>query len=88
MASEEDSSYCHLQDSDGEAGERTTKQFKKILVIDDEDDQLDVMTHILRDTYTVTGVNSGKEAINRLNNDEYDMIICDFKMPGIDCRGI
>ena len=88
MASEEDSSYCHLQDSDGEAGERTTKQFKKILVIDDEDDQLDVMTHILRDTYTVTGVNSGKEAINRLNNDEYDMIICDFKMPGIDGAGV
>ncbi len=88
VASEEDSSYYCSQDSKGEIIERTIKQFKKILVVDDEDDQLDVMKHILSDKYTVVGVNSGNEAINRLNNEEFDMIICDFKMPGIDGAGV
>ncbi len=61
---------------------------KRILVVDDEEDQVDVIRHILRDKYTVTGVNSGKEAIERLGKEMYDLVICDLKMPGIDGAGV
>lgn len=64
------------------------KNTKRILVVDDEEDQLDVMRHILGDKYSVVGVNSGKDAIDRLEKEEYDLVVCDVKMPGIDGAGI
>ena len=83
-----DASYLSLQNHMEEVTGNSEMKLKKILIVDDEDDQLDVMKHILRGTYIVTGVNSGTEAINKLNNEDYDMIICDVKMPGIDGAGV
>lgn len=64
------------------------KNTKRILVVDDEEDQLDVMRHILGDKYSVVGVNSGKDAIDRLEKEKYDLVVCDVKMPGIDGSGV
>lgn len=61
---------------------------KRILIIDDEEDQVDVMQHILQDKYDTVGVHSGKEAIEWLKADVYDLIVCDVKMPGIDGAGV
>lgn len=88
IPSAEDTYYHSLQNSMEEVTNRPDIKLKKILVVDDEDDQLDVMKHILGDKYIVTGVNSGNEAINKLIIEDYDMIICDFKMPGIDGAGV
>ncbi len=88
IKSAEDASYHTLQGSGDKVTDGPGMMLKKILVVDDEDDQLDVMKHILGSQYNVTGVNSGNEAIMKLNKEDYDMIICDFKMPGIDGAGV
>ena len=70
----------------GKAEERRDK--KRILIVDDEEDQVDVMTQILKGRYAVTGTNSGQEAIEKLKNEKYDLIVCDVRMPGIDGAGV
>ncbi|MBI5097038.1 MAG: response regulator, partial [Nitrospirae bacterium] len=64
------------------------KDKKRILIVDDEEDQVDVMQCLFKDRYTTVGVNSGKEAIERLTAEVYDLIVCDVKMPGIDGAGV
>ncbi len=88
ISSIEDASYYSLQDTVEEIAAIHDVKKRKILIVDDEDDQLDVMKHILGDKYNVTGAASGNEAINKLNDEVYDMIICDIKMPGIDGAGV
>ena len=55
-----------------------------ILIVDDEEEQRDVIRHILMSRYICSGVGTGEEAIHRLENEAFDMVICDVKMPGID----
>jgi two-component system alkaline phosphatase synthesis response regulator PhoP len=38
----------------------------------------------LADSYDVESANNGSEAIARLENDIFDLVIMDFKMPGQD----
>jgi len=70
----------------GKGGAKKDK--KRVLIVDDEEDQVEVMQYILRERYTTVGVNSGKEAIERLKSEVYDLIVCDVKMPGIDGAGV
>ena len=84
----EDFAYHPVSDSDVSAHFGDKGQIKRVLIVDDEEDQLEVMKRILRDEYAVVGVNSGRDAIKMLGNEEYDLIICDVKMPGIDGAGI
>lgn len=88
VTSEGDASCSVLQGTLEETSNVRGAESGKILVVDDEDDQLDVMKHILGDKYDVTVVNSGSAAIERLGKEDYDMIICDFRMPGIDGAGV
>ena len=57
----------------------------KILFVDDEVIFADNMSKLLgnRD-YKVTTVYGGEEAIRQLEKDEFDIIILDLKMPGMD----
>lgn len=64
------------------------KDKKRVLIVDDEEDQLDVMRLILKDRYNVEGVNSGKGAIEKLAKEAFDLIVCDVKMPGMDGVGV
>jgi CheY-like chemotaxis protein len=61
---------------------------KVILVVDDDQDMLNLVEFFLRDIADhVVCVNSGKEALDRLQTESYDLVISDIIMPemsGID----
>ncbi|MFC1714274.1 ATP-binding protein [Candidatus Poribacteria bacterium] len=55
-----------------------------ILIVDDEQAILDLLTDILNTTgYRTSTARDGSQAMDRLDKDEYDLIICDMKMPGL-----
>ncbi|MBQ8412700.1 MAG: response regulator, partial [Lachnospiraceae bacterium] len=59
---------------------------KKILVIDDEPMNIKMVTIILKDLpmYEIIGATSGKEALEKLTQEEVDMILLDVMMPEMD----
>ena len=62
---------------------------KKILVIDDEGSILQMIHDGLgRSGYRVDTVADGETALQRLKENHYDAIFCDWKMPGLNGRQI
>lgn len=59
---------------------------RKILVVDDEPMNIKMVTIILKDlpVYEIIGATSGKEAIEKLAQEEVDMILLDVMMPEMD----
>jgi CheY-like chemotaxis protein len=58
---------------------------KKILVIDDEELITKSLLKLLNtEGYNATVVRSGKEALNRVKETDFDLIICDVRMPEMD----
>lgn len=58
---------------------------EKILVIDDEKGLVDIITEVLSgEGYDVTGLSDSKEAVKIINENHFDLVITDLKMPGID----
>ena len=56
----------------------------KILIIEDEISIRRVLTKILleeSDTYTVDEAEDGKIGFEKIKNEEYDLVLCDIKMP-------
>ncbi len=57
----------------------------KILVIDDERSIRNTLKDILEyEKYEVDLAEDGKKGIEKVNQAEYDIVLCDIKMPGID----
>jgi two-component system response regulator (stage 0 sporulation protein F) len=57
----------------------------KILVVDDEEDARDLFNTILTDEgYAVSLANGGEQALSLFNNNPYNLVITDIKMPGMD----
>ena len=57
----------------------------RILVVDDEKSVRDVVSRILEtDGYDVTPASGGKEALEIINNNSFDLMILDILMPHID----
>ena len=57
----------------------------KILVVDDDNNLLDLLVDTLTSIgYEVFGVHDGIEALEKLKQDSFDIMISDVKMPGID----
>ena len=57
----------------------------RILLIDDEKEILDRISNILKgEHYTVDTAIDGKEALERIWADEYDLILLDVMLPHID----
>lgn len=57
----------------------------RILVVDDDLDVRNLMLLVLAgEGYEVEGVAGGPEALQRLAQDPYDLIICDLDMPAVD----
>jgi two-component system, OmpR family, response regulator len=57
----------------------------RVLVVDDEPDFLETIVKRLRKRKVdATGVNSGKAAIELLEKQFFDVVILDFRMPGMD----
>jgi two-component system, NtrC family, sensor kinase len=62
---------------------------KKILVIDDEEAILQMIHDSLnRSGYRVETMADGETALQRLKENHYDAIFCDWKMPGLNGRQI
>ncbi len=61
------------------------KESARILVVDDEPLVCVSLTNWLREeNYYVTSVNDGPAAINAVQNDRWDIVLLDYKMPGMD----
>lgn len=60
---------------------------KKILFVDDEQNLLDSLKRSLRNyshEWAMDFANSAGTAINLMDNDQYDIIVSDYKMPAMD----
>lgn len=56
----------------------------ELLIVDDEKQILNSLRRELRDTpWTVTACNDPAEAMNLLETKEFDVVISDYRMPGI-----
>jgi len=57
---------------------------KRILVIDDEEWILELVRQILQqDGFQVDLANDGQTALNHVSRGQYEMLVCDWKMPGL-----
>lgn len=61
-----------------------SKEKEKILIVDDEPDIVDALKHfVLTKGYEVIGAFSGEEALRILEKERVDLILLDFKLPGL-----
>lgn len=61
----------------------------RILVVEDEKNMREILTMLLEsEGYSVVAAANGKEGVSWLENDIFDLIITDIKMPGTDGFGI
>lgn len=57
----------------------------RVLIVDDEVDFVETIVKRLKDRgLEVSGVNSGKDALQLFDSMEFDVVILDVKMPGMD----
>jgi two-component system nitrogen regulation response regulator NtrX len=62
-------------------------QMSRILIIEDEAAIRRVLTKILSEeseTYSVEDVEDGIQGLERIKNNDYDLVLCDIKMPKMD----
>jgi DNA-binding NtrC family response regulator len=58
---------------------------EKILVVDDEQSMTQFLGIVLRkEGFQVTTVNSGRDALDKIRTEPFDVVISDIKMPGMD----
>ncbi|NIP26402.1 MAG: response regulator, partial [Phycisphaerae bacterium] len=57
---------------------------EKILIVDDEPYVLEVCRRVLEEKYHVKIVHSGVEAIQLAQDERFDLLLTDIKMPGLD----
>lgn len=58
---------------------------EKILVVDDEKDILELISYNLsKNGYRVETVTSGEDALEKIKENDYDLIILDLMLPGVD----
>ncbi len=69
------------------AGDPNEGAGKKILVVDDEEILLSmVRDDLTRHGYTVVTAENGEAALRELHQNQFDGILCDVKMPGLNGR--
>ena len=62
---------------------------KRVLVVDDEENLRNMLTMIIRkEGYDVDTSRDGLEALSKIEDDEYDFVLCDLKMPKMDGLGL
>lgn len=71
----------------GRTSEVETSQTKarSVLVVDDERDMCDLIVDFLgREGYEVEAAHTGPEALARVREQDYDVVVTDLRMPGMD----
>lgn len=62
-----------------------TQQDRTLLVIDDEQNMRHMLTSLLTNSgFTVATAANGEEALDMVSGTQYDFILCDIKMPGMN----
>jgi response regulator RpfG family c-di-GMP phosphodiesterase len=61
----------------------TQQEKPRILLVDDETNVLRALYRLLRD-YEISAVNSGEEALLLAKEKQFDLVITDYRMPGMD----
>jgi PAS domain S-box-containing protein len=62
---------------------------KAILVVDDESDVAEVLADLLAaDGYRVETANDGRQALERLERNAFDLVVSDLRMPELDGPGL
>ena len=70
---------------------RTTESWLKgrVLVVDDDEDVAHTLADVLRMSgHEVDTVYSGEQGVERISQNDYDVIISDVRMPGLDGPGL
>jgi CheY-like chemotaxis protein len=68
---------------------RTSRRHRRVLLIDDDADTLRILQLMLRpDQYRVVTAESANQALERLQNEDFDVIVSDIRMPGFDGRSL
>ena len=57
---------------------------KKVLIVDDDPENVEIVSDILRGSFEPVGVSSGREAILMAVQKQPDVILLDINMPGMD----
>lgn len=55
-----------------------------VMVVDDEKDIVETFRIIFKKRYNIVGVNSGQEALNKIQKENIDIVLLDIKMPRMD----
>ena len=66
---------------------KNNSQLKKVLVVDDEFEVGSALVENLNslgDNYSIEMVNSSEDALTKIRNERYDLLLTDYKMPGMD----
>ncbi len=64
------------------------KRVRRILLVDDEKDIVNLLSEILSDEFETEIATNGIEALEKLEKGNFDLIISDVKMPGLDGIGL
>lgn len=58
---------------------------ERILIVDDEEDILELVSYNLaKEGYHVTGALNGEDALKKVQSENFDLIVLDLMLPGID----
>jgi signal transduction histidine kinase len=69
----------------GEGGASAERRAPRVLVVEDEPTVGGLIADVLRDEgMRVDVLRDGESALERAEHEEYDLVICDLKMPGMD----
>ena len=74
---------ARLADSSGaaEQNDAATEKRHTILLVDDDEDFLTLVSRWLKRKYAVTAVNSGKKALEYLETERPELVLLDYEMP-------
>lgn len=68
-----------------ESDKKRPQNAPKIVVVDDEEVMLKLVSKVLQDEgYQVSSFLKSKEALKRIQEDEFDLVVADIKMPEMD----
>ncbi len=72
-----------------EKNEREERSLVRLLIVDDEEIMRQFLNEVLKDEgYEIDLAASGKEALRRMNESEYDIVLTDIVMPELDGLGV
>ncbi len=61
---------------------------KKILIVDDEINTRHALVRYLRSRFAIDEAEDGEAAIRQLQKNDYDLVLTDLRMPGVDGIGV